>query len=49
MFVYVLLSVILIYIAVVIYDIKVNDRTFRRKKINEDLPEDRNPMKPFQY
>ena len=49
MFVYLLLPITLIYIAVVIYDINVNDRSFRRKRINENTPEDRNSLKPFQY
>jgi len=49
MFVYLLLPITLIYIAVVIYDINVNDRSFRRKTINENAPKDRNSLKPFQY
>ena len=49
MFVYILLPITLIYIVVVIYDLNVNDRSFRRKKINEDVPEERNSVKPFQY
>ena len=49
MFVYILLPITLIYIAVLIYDINMNDRSFQKKKINEDFPEDRNSLKPFQY
>jgi hypothetical protein len=49
MFVYILLPITLIYIVVVIYDINMNDRPFGRKKIIEDVPEDRNSVKPFQY
>ena len=49
MFVYILLPITLIYIVVVIYDINMNDRSFRRKRIHEDVPEDRNSLKPFQY
>ena len=49
MFVYLLLPITLIYIAVVIYDINMNDRPFRRKRINEDVPKEQETMKPFQY
>jgi hypothetical protein len=49
MFVYILLPITLIYIVVVIYDINMNDRSFRRKKIIKDVQEDQNSLKPFQY
>lgn len=49
MFVYILIPITLIYIVLVIHDINMNDRSFRRKKIIEDVPEDRNSLKPFQY
>lgn len=49
MFLYLLLPITLIYIAVVIYDKNVNNQSFRRKRIKEDIPEDRNSLKPFQY
>jgi hypothetical protein len=49
MFVYILLPITIIYIVVVIYDINMNDRSFRKKKIIEDVPGDQNSVKPFQY
>ena len=49
MFVYLLLAITLIYIAFLIYDINLNDRSVSRKGINEDVPEDRNSVKPFQH
>lgn len=49
MFVYILLPITIIYIVVIIYDININNRSFRRKNIIEDVPEDRNSFKPFQY
>ena len=47
MFVYLLLAITLIYIAFLIYDIKLNDRSVWGKGINEDVPEDRNCLKSF--
>jgi len=49
MFVYLLLAISLIYIAFLIYDINVNDRSVWRKGINEDVADDRNSLKPFQH
>ena len=49
MFVYLLLAITLIYISFLIYDIKMNDRFVSRKRINEDVPEDQNCLKPFQH
>ena len=49
MFVYLLLPITLIYIVVVIYDINMNDRSFRRKRINKDVPKEQETLKPFQY
>jgi len=49
MFVYLLLAITLIYIAFLIYDISLNDRSVSRKEINEDVSEDRNFLKPFQH
>ena len=49
MFVYILLPITVIYIAVVIYDINMNDRSFRRKRTHEDVTEEKEFLKPFQY
>ena len=49
MFTYLLLAIILIYIAYLIYDINVNDRSVRSKGINEYVPEDQDSLKPFQH
>lgn len=48
MFVYLLLAITLIYIAFLIYDINLNDRSVSRKGINVDVSEDRNSLKKFQ-
>ena len=49
MFVYLLLAITLIYIAFLIYDINLNDRSVSRKEINEDVPEDRNYLRSFRH
>jgi len=49
MFIYLLLTIALIYIAFLVYDINVNDPSYFRKRIDEDATEDQNTLKPFQY
>jgi len=49
MFLYILLAVALIIFTLVIYDKNVNDRSFSGKIIDEDVPEDRNSIKPFRF
>ena len=48
MFIYLLLVISLVYIVFLIYDINVTDRSPWRKGTDEDGPEDRNSLKPFQ-